>query len=322
MRKQIICALRHPDGGIDGAHGLHRSRADRDRRGAARAASPAKRHRPAAAGIALVPKAANPRVRMVQVVNGAVTVDGDTLDGRAAARQAWRRRRNDRPADVSQRRRTTAARCAPEGATRPPPAAAARTPAPHLDAAHACAGAGDAVALGAPQRRHRADRRRRRERRARTSALTAMCVAIGGSVDDRRRGHRATSSPSVGGLTLGPHAVVRGEVTRGRRSSSSAIHRRRCSERSTKSASARMARRFRLIESITRNILFGSLASRVGTLATTIARVLMFMLFVLIVTAVGQRPVQQIAARIAAEPAARGTRGPARGDPVRAGARR
>ena len=30
-------------------------------------------------GIALVPKAANPRVRMVQVVNGAVTVDGDTL---------------------------------------------------------------------------------------------------------------------------------------------------------------------------------------------------------------------------------------------------
>ena len=30
-------------------------------------------------GIALVPKATNPRVRMVQVVNGAVTVDGDTL---------------------------------------------------------------------------------------------------------------------------------------------------------------------------------------------------------------------------------------------------
>ena len=30
-------------------------------------------------GIALVPKTANPRVRMVQIVNGAVTVDGDTL---------------------------------------------------------------------------------------------------------------------------------------------------------------------------------------------------------------------------------------------------
>src|SRR5262245_14460506 len=30
-------------------------------------------------GIALVPKTANPRVRMIQVVNGAVTVDGDTL---------------------------------------------------------------------------------------------------------------------------------------------------------------------------------------------------------------------------------------------------
>src|SRR4029434_10843725 len=30
-------------------------------------------------GIALVPKTANPRVRMIQVINGAVTVDGDTL---------------------------------------------------------------------------------------------------------------------------------------------------------------------------------------------------------------------------------------------------
>jgi hypothetical protein len=30
-------------------------------------------------GIALVPKAANARVRMIQIVNGAVTVDGDTL---------------------------------------------------------------------------------------------------------------------------------------------------------------------------------------------------------------------------------------------------
>src|SRR5262245_8932534 len=30
-------------------------------------------------GIALVPKTANPRVRMIRVVNGAVTVDGDTL---------------------------------------------------------------------------------------------------------------------------------------------------------------------------------------------------------------------------------------------------
>jgi len=51
-----------------------------------------------------------------------------------------------------------------------------------------------------------------------------------------------------------------------------------------------------------RNLIFGTLASRVGNLTATIARVLMFMLFVLIVTAVGQRPVQQIAARIAAEP--------------------
>ena len=30
-------------------------------------------------GVALVPKTPNPRVRMIQVVNGAVSVDGDTL---------------------------------------------------------------------------------------------------------------------------------------------------------------------------------------------------------------------------------------------------
>jgi len=44
------------------------------------------------------------------------------------------------------------------------------------------------------------------------------------------------------------------------------------------------------------------LASRVGRFATTIVRVLMFILFALIVTAVAGRPVQQIAARISAEP--------------------
>ena len=50
------------------------------------------------------------------------------------------------------------------------------------------------------------------------------------------------------------------------------------------------------------NVLFGSLASRMGRLTATIARVLMFVLFALIVTAVGYRPVQQIAARIVDEP--------------------
>jgi hypothetical protein len=51
-----------------------------------------------------------------------------------------------------------------------------------------------------------------------------------------------------------------------------------------------------------RDMLFGSMASRMGRLATTVVRVLMFILFALIVTAVGQRPVQQIAARITTEP--------------------
>jgi hypothetical protein len=50
------------------------------------------------------------------------------------------------------------------------------------------------------------------------------------------------------------------------------------------------------------NLIFGTFASRVGRLTTTLARVLMFILFAMIVTAAGQRQVQQIAARIAAEP--------------------
>jgi hypothetical protein len=58
-----------------------------------------------------------------------------------------------------------------------------------------------------------------------------------------------------------------------------------------------------------RNILFGTLASRVERFVTTIVRVLMFILFALIVTAVGQRPVQQIAARIGAEPVRSGLMG-------------
>jgi hypothetical protein len=49
-------------------------------------------------------------------------------------------------------------------------------------------------------------------------------------------------------------------------------------------------------------MIFGNFATRAGRLATTIVRVLMFVLFALIVMAVGHRPVQQIAARIAAEP--------------------
>jgi hypothetical protein len=51
-----------------------------------------------------------------------------------------------------------------------------------------------------------------------------------------------------------------------------------------------------------RNILFGTFASRAGRLTATVARVLMFILFAMIVTAVAQRPIQNIAARIVAEP--------------------
>jgi hypothetical protein len=104
----------------------------------------------------------------------------------------------------------------------------------------------------------------------------------------------------VGGLTLGPHAVVRGDVTAVggpfKRDPQAQVF-GRVNEVGIGANGQTVPPRFN-----PRNILLGSFASRVGTLATTIARVLMFMLFLLIVTAVGQRPVQQIAARITAEP--------------------
>ena len=121
----------------------------------------------------------------------------------------------------------------------------------------------------------------------------------------------------VGGLTLGPHAVVRGDVTAVggpfKRDPQAQVF-GKVNEVGI-GANGQTIPPYRINP---RDILFGTFASRVGTLTTTIARVLMFMLFLLIVTAVG--PTARAADRRAhrGRTAARGTRRPARGDPVRA----
>jgi hypothetical protein len=125
-------------------------------------------------------------------------------------------------------------------------------------------------------------------------------VAIGGpvNVDGEVTGDVVAV---MGGLTLGPHAVVRGEVT----AVGGPFKRDPQAQVFGKVNEVGIGSNGQTIPPYRinmRDMLFGSLASRVGRLATTVVRVLMFILFALIVTAVGQRPVQQIATRISAEP--------------------
>jgi len=247
-------------------------------------------------GVALVPKTANTRVRMIQVVNGAVTVDGDTL----TAAQLRERVGADAATIVQltylsaaeQRQLTspetgagqTPAAATPETASTPapPPAPAPDTPSRSVQRD------GDIVRIGGGA-----------VTVAENERVEGDVVAIGGPVTVN--GEVTGDVVAVGGgLTLGPHAVVRGEVTSVggplKRDAQAQVF-GKVNEVGIGSDGQRLPRNFNLA-----NLVFGTFASRVGRLTATLARVLMFILFAMIVTAAGQRHVQQIAARIAAEP--------------------
>ena len=252
-------------------------------------------------GIALVPKTANPRVRMIQVINGAVTVDGDTL---TAAQLRDRLGVDAGPivqltylSAAEQRQLASpeaeAAQTAP-GAAPSPPSASTPTPAPPVPPApeppaRAVERKGDIVRIGGGA-----------VNVAENERVEGDVVAIGGpvTVDGEVTGDVVGVG---GGLTLGPHAVVRGEVTAVggpfKRDPQAQVFGKVNEIGIGGNGQTLPPYRINM-----RDALFGSLASRVGRLSTTIVRVLMFILFALIVTAVAQRPVQQIAARISAEP--------------------
>jgi len=252
-------------------------------------------------GIALVPKTANPRVRMIQVINGAVTVDGDTL---TAAQLRDRLGADAGP--IVQLTYLSAAEqrqlASPEGAAAPQaapevppsPSTATQTPAPSVPPppeppARSVERKGDIVRIGGGAVTV-ADNER----------VEGDVVAIGGSVtiDGEVTGDVVGVG---GGLTLGPHAIVRGEVT----AVGGPFKRDPQAQVFGKVNEIGIGANGRTLPPYRMNmpeILFGSLASRLGRFATTIVRVLMFILFALIVTAVARRPVQQIAARISAEP--------------------
>jgi len=236
-------------------------------------------------GIALVPKAADARVRMVQIINGAVTVDGDTL---TAAQ--LRDRLGADAATIVQLTYLSAAEqrqlASPDGPAAPPTpsAGAPEPPSPSRSSRRE----GDIVRIGGGAVNVTQNER-----------VQGDVVAIIGpvNIDGEVTGDVVAV---VGGLTLGPHAVVRGDVT----AVGGPFKRDPQAQVFGKVNEVGIGPNGQTIPPYRinpRNIL-GSFASRLGSLATTVARVLLFMLFALIVTAVGRRPMEQIAMRIAAEP--------------------
>jgi hypothetical protein len=237
-------------------------------------------------GIALVPKQANSRVRMIQVTNGAVTVDGDTLTS-----AQLRDRLGADAAPIIQLTYLSAAEqrqlASPESAVPPPPAAPAPPPTPEPPSRATSSedivriGGNDTIVVKQNER------------------VQGDVVAIGPGVNiDGEVSGDVVSV--IGKVTLGPHAIVRGDLTTvvgGLDRDPQAQVFGAVNEVGVGQAAGRIAPRVNVP-----SVLFGSLASRMGRLTATIARVLMFILFALIVTAVGYRPVQQIAARIVAEP--------------------
>lgn len=252
-------------------------------------------------GIALVPKAANSRVRMIQIVNGAVTVDGETL---TAAQLRDRLGTDATPIvqltylSAAEQRQLASpdatAGTPPAPAATPAPSSTTPTPAPTAQPApetpaRSVERKGDIVRIGGGA-----------VNVAENERVEGDVVAIGGpvTVDGEVTGDVVGVG---GGLTLGPHAVVRGEVTAVggpfKRDPQAQVF-GKVNEIGI-GVNGQTLPPYRIN---VRDALFGSLASRVGRLSATIVRVLMFILFALIVTAVGHRAVQQIGARIVAEP--------------------
>jgi hypothetical protein len=247
-------------------------------------------------GVGLVPKQPNPRVRMIEVINGNVSVDGMTV---TAAQ--LRDRVGADAAPIVQLTYLSAAEqrqlASPEpavtpapGATTPVPEAGSTpstTPAPSPEAGPSTVTRDDIVHIGGSPVSVKQNERVRGD-----------VVSVGGPLDID--GEVTGDVVGVmGKVNLGPHAVVRGDVTA-------------VGGQLTRDAHAQVFGKVNEVGAgggqgapgipTARQVIFGTLGQRVATLATTVTRVLLFVLFVLIVTAVGRRPVEQIAARIAAEP--------------------
>ena len=230
-------------------------------------------------GVALVPRDATSAVRMIQVVNGVVTIDGETLTGR----QLQDRLGSD--ADlvlqvsyltVQQQRDLAggAASAATPAPVPPPDATVERTRITR----------GDRVRFGTDVTVDGDER------------LEGDAVAIGGSVTVN--GEVTGDATSIGGtLTLGPDAIVRGDAVSVGGTLNRAPGARVEGEITEVGPGGGRFGREQWFPAM-----FGTFWSRLGSFASTTIRITLLVLIGLIVVAFGRNPVERIGARIAATP--------------------
>lgn len=227
-------------------------------------------------GVALVPREIG-SVRMIQIVEGVVTVDGETLTG------SQLRERLGRDADLvlqvsyldPQRQRELAG-----GPSETPAAGGSATQS--LERTQITRG--DRVRFGGDITVDRNER------------LEGDVVALGGSLDVQ--GEVTGDAVAIGGtLTLGPEAAVRGDVVAVGGAMNRAPGARIDGEIVEVGRGARGLRRGSWFP-----VIFGSFWSRLGSLAATGIRIGLLVLLGLIAVAVGRSPIERIAARTAESP--------------------
>lgn len=242
-------------------------------------------------GLALVPRERNTAIRLVEVRNGAVAINGAAV----TAREAGERLGKDADLIIQATYLDAAAQreLARAGASAP-----ANTP----DITNELDGAG-------PQRtqRHRGDLVRfgGSVTVARNESVDGDVVAIGGSADID--GEVAREVTVVGGsLNLGPDAIVRGDVT----VVGGSLNRASGARIDGKVSEVAMGTaRFPTFPRGRRNFPLRDGLSRVGSFFGTLLRMALLILFALIVVVLGGRFVEAIADRAAAEPLRSGLAG-------------
>ena len=231
-------------------------------------------------GVALVPRDSGSSVRMIQVVDGVVTVDGETLTGQQL------RDRLGADADLvlqvtylGQQQQRELAGAAPVA---PVTAAPAAQPA---EVERTAVIRGDRVQVfGGDVSIERNER------------LEGDAVAIGGSVTID--GEVTGDAVSIGGtLTLGPDSVVHGDAVSVGGTLNRAAGARVDGDVTEVGGGGRGFRRGMWFPAF-----FGTFWSRVGSLAATALRLAVLALVAVIIVAFGRNAVERIAARTAATP--------------------
>ncbi len=232
-------------------------------------------------GVALVPRDSASAVRMIQVVDGVVNVDGETLTGQQL------RDRLGTDADLvlqvsylnSQQQRELAGGAAPAP---PLPDASASQPSEAVQRTDVVRG--DRVRFGGDVTVERNER------------LEGDAVAIGGSLTVN--GEVTGDATSIGGtLTLGPDAVVRGDAVSVGGTLNRAQGSRVEGDVTEVGGGGGGFRRGMWFPGF-----FGTFWSRFGSLAATALRLAVLAMVAVIIVAFGRNAVERIAARTAAAP--------------------